>query len=522
MRIILALPNLLTLIVILWTSNCPVHAQNLDVSISKPDILSSLTENYRIFGHDSSGYYVIKYEGSQYTLQKLDKDLNVLLEEPVKRCKGLVNYAVEGTFLFHDELLIFLSQSKLGEEVLYYQKLDNNTLKPLDDLKEITTVKNLKGNYAEFHIVLSRAENKLLVVCTLKLTLSHSLFNEYYVFDKGMEVVWKKKDSFEFKGQGPRSNQYLVDEKGNVSILGLLRRESIFTAMSDVKNMYAVYRYTNDGMTFKEYPLVLPDRYIKGVKIVATLEGDLICGGLFSEILKAGVRGTFFLKIDGETGQPTNYYLNSFDQSVMAELAGLKDPIINDTELMDYVISDMVLRDNGRIVFIAEQIFPQTYDTYNNLIVICYDQSGQVSWTRVIAKKQNFNYLIPKSRGIELTDYRNMVREFGYLNMGISNYCSYALMAPLNRNQVVLVYNDDIRNMNNPKTLKSFGTPKKSYLLAITLDENGNMTKHPLTAWKRKCYFPEPMRYYDTLGDTIVIPAFRYRGVDYYKIDVNF
>jgi hypothetical protein len=522
MRFFSTLLCISTFVVLLWTNNCSVAAQTIDVSISKPYIIQSLTENYKIFGHDSDSYYVIKYEGSQYTIQKLDKNLNLLLEEPVKRCKGLITYSVEGIFHFYNELYIFLSQNKIGEEVLYYQKIDKATLKPLTDPVEITTVKNLKGNWAEFHVVLSHAETKLLVVCTTRLTFSHALFNEYYVFGKDMEEEWKRKDSFEFRGQGPGDNQYLVDEIGNVSILGLIKRESIFTAMSDVKNMYAVYRYTDAGRSFKEYPLVLPDRYIKGVKIAATKQGDLICGGLFSEILKAGVRGTFFLKIDGETGQPSSYYLNSFEQSVMAELAGMKEPVINDAELMDYVISDMVMRDNGRVILVAEQLFPQTYETYNNLIVTCYDQSGQVYWTRIIAKRQNFNYMLPKSKGIELSDYGSLVREHGFINSGISNCCSYALMAPLKRNTIILVYNDDIRNMNNPEARKSFGNPRKSYLLATIIDEYGNIARYPLTVWKKKSFFPEPMRYYDTLGETIVIPAFRYKGVEYYKISAAF
>jgi len=36
--------------------------------------------------------------------------------------------------------------------------------------------------------------------------------------------------------------------------------------------------------------------------------------------------------------------------------------------------------------------------------------------------------------------------------------------------------------------------------------------------WKKKALFPEPIRYYDTLYNTIIIPAFKGRKYNYYKI----
>ena len=57
--------------------------------------------------------------------------------------------------------------------------------------------------------------------------------------------------------------------------------------------------------------------------------------------------------------------------------------------------------------------------------------------------------------------------------------------------------------------------------MAVTIDEYGNINKQPLLKWKKKALFLEPIRFYDTLHNSIVIPAFRYRKFNYYKITAD-
>jgi hypothetical protein len=92
----------------------------------------------------------------------------------------------------------------MADITLYYQKLDKDNLKPLSDLIEITTIKNINGNWADFHFALSKEETKLLIACRTKLVWSGAQFNEFYVFGEKLELLWKRKDAMEFHGQGPR------------------------------------------------------------------------------------------------------------------------------------------------------------------------------------------------------------------------------------------------------------------------------------------------------------------------------
>ncbi len=496
----------------------PVFSQQLEIAASKPDFNYSSANVHKIIGHDTSHFYVVKFHSNQYHFEKLDKDLNLLLEEPIKLFEGLRTYDLETVVHFYDKLYIFVSRRRFSDITLYYQVIDKRNLLPATELIELTTIQFIKGNWADFHFALSRHEKKFLVACRIKLHWSKVQFNEYYVFGKDMELIWKKRDSFEFSGQGPRDNKYVVDEIGNVSILSLQKRESILSLFSDIKNSYTIYRYTRDGEDFNEYPITLPNMYIRGIKIIGGEHGELICAGLYSELFRSGVRGTYFFKIHPYNGRIYDNYLSEFDDALLDRFLKIREPTIEKEEVIKYVMTDLVLRDNGKIILIAEQLFEQNYDTYNNLIVTCYDSTGQVYWSQVIEKNQDFNIHSLFRMEVEPEEYRDYVMETGSIDQNIENYCSYALMAPLDESSVIIFYNDDVRNLEQREKKKNFNRPRKSYIMAVMIDEYGNVTKKPVLKWKKKALFPEPIRYYDALYNTIIIPAFKGRKYNYYKI----
>jgi len=493
-------------------------SQPLEITVSKTDVNASSTSIHKMFGHDGDNYFVVKFHSNQFYLEKLDSELNFVAGKAIKLNEGIKTYDFETIVHFHNKLYIIASRSKLAETVLYYQVIDKNNLLPASEMTELVTIGTIRGSWADFQVALSRQEQKLVIFCRTKLGWSNVQFNEYYVFDKDLELVWKKKDSYVFKGQGPRDNVLVVDETGNVSILSMGKKESIISLIRDIKNSYTIYRYTNDGKDFKEYPVTFEEKYIRGIKIEGGLEGELYCVGLYSEMFRPGVRGTFFFKIHPSDGRIYDQTMNKFDDGLLGRIAALKEPTIEEEELIQYKMTDLVLRDNGKLIMIAEQFFSQGYKTYNNLIVTCLDTQGQPYWSQVVEKKQDFNFTSVSFKDVEPEDYRDYIMATGTLDQNTMNYCSYALMAPQDESWIILFFNDDIKNIGQAGNVSNFNHPKKSYILAVTIDEYGNVLKQPLLQWKKRALFPVPMRYYDTLRKSIVIPAFRSRKFNYLRI----
>ena len=144
------------------------------------------------------------------------------------------------------------------------------------------------------------------------------------------------------------------------------KKETILTLFNEVKNVYTITRLTKNGEDFNEYPITLKNRYIRGVKVVSDEAGNLICAGLFSEAFFEGAKGIFFFKISSKDGRINANYIYKFNQEFIDRISENEQNIVQEKQLYKYVLSDLVLRNNGKIILIAEQLYNQTYETYNN------------------------------------------------------------------------------------------------------------------------------------------------------------
>ena len=226
------------------------RTQPIEITPSEFNFNLGSTVIHKIFGHDAENYFVLKYYGGQYHLEKLDHNLNFIREEPLKLYEGIKTYDLETIVHFHGELFLFASHRKFAETDLMVQKINKETLLPATEFTVMATVKFIRGNWADFHFALSRHETKLMIAGQIKLTWEKVLHNEFFVFDKGMELLWGKKDYFDFTGQGPRESKFVVDEQGNVSILSLTKRESIISFFQ----ASAAARFPARPRPFRRYP----------------------------------------------------------------------------------------------------------------------------------------------------------------------------------------------------------------------------------------------------------------------------
>lgn len=500
-----------------------IKSQEFSLIQGKADVDYGSTNIHKIFAYDDSFFYVLKHYGNQYYISKFNKLMNKIDEQPIKLYEGLKSFELESIIHFHNKIYVFASRRTFSSKKLYYKIINKSTLKSDELFKEIIDIKYIKGNWADIYFTLSRNEKKLLIACITKVFLSKVQYNEFYVFDKDLKLIWTKKDFYEYKGQGPRENIFVVDDYNNVSILSLIKQQSIFTYLfSEEKNLYNIYRYTENGTVFKSFPITLNEKFIKSIKITDDNEGNLICCGLYSDLLRPGIKGIFYIKISNENNNIISRQLNEFPFSFLEKIKIYKEPFMEEDELMKYEITDIVPRINNTVTLIAEQIFEQNYETYNNLIISNLSQEGYINWITFIPKRQSFSeFAYLDTFGISIQKYRDYIRTSGYKFDQFQNLCSYALLSPINGNDIVIIYNDHIKNLKQHEKIKTFGHYRKSILVAVHLDEYGNIKYIPLKQWQKKLLYPEPIRYYSTLENSIVIPAFKGRKYYYYKIDFN-
>jgi hypothetical protein len=150
------------------------------------------------------------------------------------------------------------------------------------------------------------------------------------------------------------------------------------------------------------------------MQIAINDERDIICGGFYSEKGTFSIKGSYFLKIDGQTQEIKAKSFKEFGIDFITQhmtqrqekKAKKKAAKGKNIELYEYDLDNIILRDDGGAYLIGEQFFVKvvtrtttgsnghtststtTYYYFNDILVINMSPSGEIEWTEKIPKRQ--------------------------------------------------------------------------------------------------------------------------------------
>ena len=447
-----------------------------------------------IVGYDETGIYAIKKKiralyglNSPITLEHYDqkmalsKSVEIELKEQKKKRKF--------EFIIHidNEMYIFSSfaNQKLKKNFLFVQGLDKKTLQPKKDLKKIAEIDysgKSKYNSGSFDYEISRDSSKVLVYYNLPYDKGESEKFGFHVFDKSMNQLWEKKITLPYKEELFELEDYEVDNRANVYLLGTIFKEKRKEKRKGKPNYkYQVLSYSNNGSELKEYPIKIEGKFLTDMQIAINDEQDIICGGFYSSEGTFSIEGSYFLKIDGQTKEIKSKGFQEFGIDFITQNMTVrkkkktkkKAAKGKDTELYQYDLNNIILRDDGGAVLIGEQYYvdvviitttgangsmsttAKSHYYYNDIIVINMSPDGKIEWTKKIAKSQG------------------TVDDVGF-------FSSYALSVV--KDKLYFVFNDNPRNLFYKGTgkLYNFNKSKESLVVLVTLDSEGNQTREAL------------------------------------------
>jgi hypothetical protein len=203
----------------------------------------------------------------------------------------------------------------------------------------------------------------------------------------------------------------------------------------------------------------------------------LIVGGYTTSKFKTNeAEGTFLINYDFGSGKTTSVSSNTFSEETLKQMnslggIGRKQPLIN------MYVNYLTVMDNNRIIICGEKmnysytLYTQFHssgrrghlDSYSNyyfgnVLATCYDQNGELLWSKPIQKCQSI--------------------------MGSHQGFSYFLLKK--NNNIHLIFNDHKKNKEICSSdFKWVTKAKKSSIAIVTISENGDMSKQ--IVMKSKC-----------------------------------
>ena len=458
-----------------------------------------------LIAHDESGIYVTKYKSKMVgwpiiSLEHFDKKLNktksVLLELGSKRDKRNLEHIIH----LNNKIFLFSSSSdnETKKNSLFVETINKRTLLSNNDIEKISEINfsgNKRRNSGDFNYEISRDSSKILIYSVLPYEKNESAKFKLLVLDNNLEKIWANNITLPYNDNLFKLEDYKISNKGNVYLVGKIydgkkieKKKRSKTDLEPKPNYkYKVLSYNKKESRNKEYLVEVEDYFISQMKIAIDENENIICAGFYSELSSFGLKGSYFLKIDGITQKIITKNFKDFgidfitqnmtvrqEKKVKKRAEKKKKPI----ELYEYDLDNIILKEDGGAILIGEQFFIRVvtrtttdangnttttttyYYYYNDIIVINISPKGEIEWTEKIPKRQ-----ITTNDG-------------GF-------YSSYALTEF--DDKLYFIFNDNPKNLfyKGEGKIYNFNKGKKeSLVVLVELNMDGEQTREALFSMK--------------------------------------
>ncbi|HXA01475.1 MAG TPA: hypothetical protein VNW99_05765 [Cytophagaceae bacterium] len=454
-----------------------------------------------VIGHDETGIYTLSVRGlfsNVLTIEHFDKQLKRTKFQEIELIKDKKERNFE--FIIHSSGKLYLFSSfydqKLKKTTLFSQTVSKETLALNNDLKNVAEITSeSRHNSGGFNYRISKDKSKIMIFYNLPYEKTEPEKFGFHVYDVDLNELWTKSISLPYSDGLFTISTYKVSDKGNVFLLGKIYEEkSKDVRFGKVNFKYTILSYSNSENTVKEYGVSLGEKFLTDMQIAITPNEDIVCAGFYSDKGMHSIKGTYFLRVDGATkeivSKSTKEFGLNFITLEMTEKQAAKTKRRaekgKDTELYEYDLDNLILRDDGGAVLVGEQYYVRvttsTYTTanggmstvttyhyyYNDVIVINIDPSGNIQWAVKVAKDQH------------------TINDGGF-------FSSYALH--VNKDNIYIIFNDNPKNMSAnlaPGKRYNFVPYKESEVVIAQIDHHGNITKKSLFSSLKKDIITRP------------------------------
>ncbi|MCH8902594.1 MAG: hypothetical protein IIA45_01595 [Bacteroidetes bacterium] len=413
-----------------------VFAQN--ISWSPVHKLSKKTGAVEIIGKSNQGYLIHIFGSKEHFIALYDVNMKQEWIKPL---------ILEGKSVRLEEIILpkdtmIMIYSTVGEDYIrsYYARKLSFDGRPSKPVKIGELDVDSRQVDPRMRVKLSKDRTKIL--CYLKRPNEKPENTRTllcHVFTTNLQRIGEKEIRIPFKKSTWRIENFVLDNNGNSYFL-IRYRNTKLKKSNPFRKQFFLYEYLIEQDITNNYDLNLGEKYVSSVKLnIDNLNKKVSVGGFYSDNSFYSITGTFNLCVDLETSKLLPLAYQKIDSAFLVKLVAERISAHNG-EINDFTIKDMVLRDDGGIILIAESEYeinkpynaPNVYNTYttntityyhyNDILIFSINPDGSVHWNKVVKKRQ-------------------VSRE----NDGY--YTSYSLS--IRRDRIFLIFNDDISRNNN-------------------------------------------------------------------------
>ena len=449
-------------------------------------------------GSDENGFYVMAsiqrgMNRKEYLVQKYNNDLEKVKSLAIRFVGKEKKFQAKGVIFFNDELYViaFHLDKKTKKGIYYAIPIDKSTFTMTSkriNLGESSFDKvRSAGN---FSFLVSKENKSLALIFESPYQKDEPKVTTYRVYDENLELKYEKEFSSDIIGNDEyfRNSITRLDEEGNIFMSGFSSQTPniVYTGFFNRRNKdidlefepkdYIISIFGEDDPIITD--ISQKDLNINEFQFKSKDDGNIICSGFYSGDEDYTVKGVFFFEIDIANGRTSNFNKKEFSEDFVTQYwthkekkKAKKEKIKKNVSpaLFNYDLDDIIIRDNGEVILIAEQSYVRITTTtttdangntttrttyhyyYKDILAINFKPNGDFNWMTKVPKRQY------------------SVNDGGF-------YSSYFLIDY--NNTLYFFYNDTPKNLFNPNDDEVNWYKGRDGICALaTIDKNGELER---------------------------------------------
>lgn len=470
----------------------------------------------KVIGTTPNGFYTLRQQNQasilsdgtvKITLEYYNHSMNIKKSNkiPLKYKNKKMDFE---DAIFVDGRLYLLSSyfnEAKKKNHLFAQEISRRSLEPRRSMVHLGAIDaRNKVRIGAFDNRFSRDSSKILIFNQLPYKKKDPERFALRVFDNQFNELWTKDIVLPYNDEKFSVEEYRIDNKGNVYLLGVIYQDKVRSRRNGQPNyQYTILAYNQNGESVEEYRVDIKNRFITDLTFRVGDDYNLVCSGFYSELGTFSIKGTCFFRLDSKTKKLFNLNFKEFDFDFVTEFMTdkQKEKIKNaeqkgkrkkSAELYQYSLDKLILRSDGGALLVAEQYFVQERNNFDNI--------NGVGFGGIYANR--FNNRFYNDPAFQNTDFYYNFNDIIVVNIRPNGEIEWATRIPkrqvttndggyfssysmsIVRDKLYFVYNENGRNFEERKENKKnriYSYNGRNSIIALAeVKKDGSLNTYPL------------------------------------------
>ncbi len=420
-------------------------------------------------------------------------------------------------------MLSFFYNEKHEKTYLFAQEVNKNSLNLLKDIVKIGEQDETNREKQDvFSLAQSRDSSKIVIFNRQPNSKDGQSFS-LSVYDADFTELWAKEAKLPYGKKNFGVEDYQVDNKGNVYLMGIIYSEGVNRKERRGKATYQydIVAYLRDStLDVQEYKITMKDKFITDLTFRVADDGEIVCAGFYSEKDAKGMKGSCFFKINPRTKDMTSISTREFDfnfvtanlserSKMQAKAATEKGDKEREPELFDYSLDKLIMRSDGGVILIAEQYYVE--ERLLNNSPFGYSPYGYNAWSTPYYSSWYDPYGYRYNRNNRRADYYYNYNDIIVVNIQPDGeiasttripkrqvsvndggtYSSYTMSIVADK--LYFAYNENPKNLDPNRSKTVAETPDKYSIVTLAeVARDGSLKRYPMFSNKDKGVVTRP------------------------------